>query len=307
MRKKELKIGLIMLFSLFLCLLFVSSANAVSINNETSLKDIQSYLNDGSSREIVLNDGDYDYIKELNVSSHTTIKAKNSGNAKIKASNSKNNLFNIKGINVTITGLSINGYNKAIYSKTDQVKVQHSTISNCKYGVIIEKSSNSYQKTKKLVLYKNSFKSTKNPFTILSYSSNTHKNNQNNKNNNYKNYNSYYHNSYSNYDYNNHVDYKDSYSSVDSYSTDIVSNVSTELDSSNDSNINNTNYSNKSNNNNNEDDSSNATVENNKWEFNSLTKIFSNPENYLYLAMVILLGIVLFFGTLIIFHNFFLS
>lgn len=67
-------------------------------------------------------DGEYNYLKYLNVTHNITIKANNVGKVKITGDGT-NNLFNINASHVTIIGLNISNFNTAINSTADNLRI----------------------------------------------------------------------------------------------------------------------------------------------------------------------------------------
>ena len=123
---------LTLILVLFVMVSAVSAANFT--NTDTVNNDIQNFINNDTTddTEIILNDGDYYNLLNLNITRNLTIR----GNGQVNIIGpGTGTLFNITSANVNIINLNISGYTTAIQSNNGNIQVIGNNISTSDHSI----------------------------------------------------------------------------------------------------------------------------------------------------------------------------
>ncbi len=132
LNKSILKGSIILILGLIIFSL-ISGVSAKEFNENSSSNDIQSFINNSTQQDntIILNAGNYDKLKNLNITRSVNISSK--GQVNIKGNGGI--LFNITAKDIIINKLNISGYQTAIRSNTGGISVGDCNISTSDISV----------------------------------------------------------------------------------------------------------------------------------------------------------------------------
>jgi hypothetical protein len=124
--KSPLKALLLLVFFALICFALVSGVSAKTFNSDVDSNEFQDFIRDDTgAKEIVLNAGDYNNLKNLNITRSVTI----SSNGQVNIKSNGGILFNVTASNVTIIGLNISGYQTAINTNGKKISIIGNNIS----------------------------------------------------------------------------------------------------------------------------------------------------------------------------------